>query len=81
MRLKQFEFWGALGVTQSGGSRYESGREIPEPVQILLNLALGGDMQSAELFGQLRKIEAREREVVAAKKAKPKVPLGFGMLP
>ena len=27
-----------LGVTQSGGSRYESGRNIPRPVQQLLRL-------------------------------------------
>ena len=27
-----------IGVTQSGGSRYESGRNIPRPVQALLRL-------------------------------------------
>ena len=25
--LNQQEFWGRIGVTQSGGSRYESGRD------------------------------------------------------
>jgi DNA-binding transcriptional regulator YiaG len=35
LRLNQKDFWSRLGVTQSGGSRYESGREMPEPVQIL----------------------------------------------
>ena len=34
--LNQQEFWSKIGVTQSGGSRYESGRNIPRPVQILL---------------------------------------------
>jgi len=36
--LNQSEFWSQLGVTQSGGSRYESGRNIPRPVQTLLRL-------------------------------------------
>lgn len=36
--LNQHDFWAALGVTQSGGSRYESGRKIPKPVATLLEL-------------------------------------------
>lgn len=36
--MNQSEFWSKLGVTQSGGSRYESGRGIPRPVQALLRL-------------------------------------------
>jgi transcriptional regulator with XRE-family HTH domain len=36
--LNQQQFWSKLGVTQSGGSRYESGRNIPRPVQQLLRL-------------------------------------------
>ncbi len=36
--MNQSEFWSQLGVTQSGGSRYESGRSIPKPVQALLRL-------------------------------------------
>lgn len=36
--LNQQQFWGRLGVTQSGGSRYESGRNMPRPVQQLLRL-------------------------------------------
>lgn len=34
--MNQGEFWGVFGVTQSGGSRYESGRRIPKPVRMLL---------------------------------------------
>src|SRR5258708_16415037 len=37
--LNQEEFWTRIGVTQSGGSRYESGRTIPKPVRQLLRLA------------------------------------------
>lgn len=33
--LSQSAFWGALEVTQSGGSRYESSREMPEQVALL----------------------------------------------
>lgn len=36
--LNQSQFWSKIGVTQSGGSRYESGRNIPKPVQALLRL-------------------------------------------
>ena len=36
--MNQQQFWSRLGVTQSGGSRYESGRNMPRPVQQLLRL-------------------------------------------
>ncbi len=36
--LNQEEFWNRIGVTQSGGSRYESGRNMPKPVRELLRL-------------------------------------------
>ena len=36
--LNQTDFWGRLAVTQSGGSRYENGRHMPEPVRILLGI-------------------------------------------
>lgn len=38
LRLNQQEFWSRIGVTQSGGSRYESGRAMPKPVRELLRL-------------------------------------------
>ena len=36
--MNQQEFWSQIGVTQSGGSRYESGRNMPKPVQELLRV-------------------------------------------
>lgn len=36
--LNQQQFWTKIGVTQSGGSRYESGRNMPKPVRELLRL-------------------------------------------
>lgn len=39
--LNQKEFWTKLGITQSGGSRYESGRNMPRPVRMLIALSEG----------------------------------------
>ncbi len=36
--MNQQQFWSPLGVTQSGGSRYESGRGMPRPVRLLVYL-------------------------------------------
>ena len=52
--LNQRDFWAPFQTTQSGGSRYESGREIPEPVQVLLNIAFGTDAKAAAIFDELR---------------------------
>lgn len=37
----QSQFWNPVGVTQSGSSRYEAGRAIPRPTQLLLTLKIG----------------------------------------
>ena len=34
----QQDFWARLGVTQSGGSRYERGRPLPPAVAMLLDI-------------------------------------------
>lgn len=36
--MTQQEFWNKIGVTQSGGSRYERGRALPKPIKELLRL-------------------------------------------
>ena len=36
--LNQNDFWSAVGVTQSGGSRYETGRDMSKPVRELVRL-------------------------------------------
>jgi len=36
--LNQHAFWSAVGVTQSGGSRYETGRSMSNPVRELVRL-------------------------------------------
>ena len=53
-QLSQTEFWGRIGITQSGGSRYESGRAVPVPVQILLEIAFGSERNAARIFRTLR---------------------------
>ena len=60
--VNQFDFWSKIGVTQSGGSRYESGRAMPKPVRELLRLvyvkniplanADGADLRVAEYLRQ-----------------------------
>jgi len=52
--LNQSQFWSRVNVTQSGGSRYESGRAIPNPVQTLLTIAYGNDKQVDAMVAWLR---------------------------
>jgi hypothetical protein len=57
----QRRFWARFGVTQSRGSRFESGAEIPPPVSILLGLYFNktisdGDLGRAERV--LRRVDA-----------------------
>jgi len=47
--LNQSGFWSRYGVTQSGGSRYESGRNLPTPVAILVWLRETGRLSDADL--------------------------------
>lgn len=42
-------FWARFGVTQSRGSRFEKGAEIPRPVAILLELYLSGIVTDGDL--------------------------------
>ncbi|QLG87980.1 helix-turn-helix domain-containing protein [Chitinibacter bivalviorum] len=51
--MNQQEFWSKIGVTQSGGSRYESGRNMPKPVNELLRVV---HLEGIDL-AQLRKEE------------------------
>lgn len=50
--LNQLEFWSAVGVTQSGGSRYESGRNMPKPVRELLRLVYIEQIDLTRIRGQ-----------------------------
>jgi len=54
MHMSQAEFWTRIGITQSGGSRYEAGRNIPSPAQLLIRLAYGNDAESRTIMERLR---------------------------
>lgn len=49
IRESQILFWGRFGVTQSRGSRFETGAEIPPPVTILLELYFKGMLTNKDL--------------------------------
>jgi transcriptional regulator with XRE-family HTH domain len=51
--LTQSAFWGKVSITQSGGSRYESGRTVPGPVQLLISLAYGNKKDRARVAKRL----------------------------
>ena len=58
LNLNQSQFWGRIYVTQSGGSRYESGRGIPKSVQCLIAIAYGQESEMKQLVEKLRKADA-----------------------
>jgi len=60
LNVNQSEFWSRVGLGQSAGSRYESGRNIPRPVQMLLRIAYGTKAQSAKQVDALLPNSAQE---------------------
>lgn len=54
IRMNQQDFWSRIGVTQSGGSRYESGRNVPTPTQTVIDLAYGTPKAALEKLAALR---------------------------
>jgi predicted transcriptional regulator len=61
--MNQSEFWSRLGITQSGGSRYESGRDMPWAVGQLLRLMYVERIE-------LNRIKRGDLEVLDALKSK-----------
>lgn len=53
----QTVFWGRFGVTQSAGSRYETGREIPIPLAVLVLANSEGLLTTEQIKKLLKKIE------------------------
>src|SRR5215471_9584053 len=56
----QRRFWARFGVTQSRGSRFESGAEIPAPVSILLGLYFTKTISDGDLGRAERVVYHRE---------------------
>ena len=48
-RESQEKFWSRFGVTQSSGSRFETGLAVPPPVAILLRLYVNGRVSDGDL--------------------------------
>jgi transcriptional regulator with XRE-family HTH domain len=59
--LNQFDFWSRFGVTQSGGSRYESGRNIPLPTAMLVWLQQAGRITEKDLEDAKKAAKAGSR--------------------
>lgn len=54
--LNQSDFWSRIGVTQSGGSRYESGRGMPRPVAELVRIAHVEEIDTTQLVDEQAEI-------------------------
>lgn len=52
--LNQGAFWARVGVTQSGGSRYENGRHVPKAVRLALAVAFTPSSKLPSLLEKVR---------------------------
>lgn len=69
LRINQTTFWKGLQATQSGGSRYESGRNIPASIRALVILVFGSEQHARQQLDALR----NPAPAKASKKARPQV--------
>lgn len=69
----QSRFWGRFGVTQTRGSRFELGQEIPHPIGILIRLYLDGIVSDGDLWRARRRprIASKQRTLAAHGGANP----------
>jgi len=49
-RESQATFWARFGVTQSSGSRFETGLGVPPPVALLVKLYVSGKLSDGDLL-------------------------------
>ena len=56
--MNQQSYWSRFGVTQSGGSRYESGRDIPTPTSMLIWLLESGRITDQDLADAQKAVKA-----------------------
>ena len=61
--LTQSDFWSPVGVSQSGGSRYESGRKLPAAISTLLHLVHIEKLDLSLLKGDDHRVGQRLREI------------------
>ena len=67
--LTQSDFWSPVGVSQSGGSRYESGRKLPSAISALLHLVHIQGVSINELVGEDSRVGKALRETDPARYA------------
>ena len=60
-RESQAKFWKRFGVTQSRGSRFEQGLEIPVSIAILIKLYLEGKVSDSDLWQARRSAGLRKQ--------------------
>lgn len=61
LRLNQTEFWSRVGVTQSCGSRYESGvAPVPAPCRIAVDLVYGSATSALNKLAKLRGVSVED---------------------
>ncbi len=56
LSMNQHDFWSKIGVTQSGGSRYETGRAVPKPTATLVTLTYDDPAKALQVLAKLRGI-------------------------
>ena len=59
--LNQSAFWSRFGVTQSGGSRYESCRSIPRPTAMLIWLRQTNRISDKDLAEALKAVKGGKK--------------------
>lgn len=65
----QTRFWGRFGVTQTRGSRFELGQEIPPPVGILIRLYIDGIISDGDLWRARRRHNIQRSRQMGSKAA------------
>lgn len=65
-RESQTKFWRRFGVTQSRGSRFELGTDIPPSVAILIKLYLEGTVSDGDLWRARRNYTSSRQDVAEA---------------
>jgi len=60
--LSQSQFWTPIFISQSCGSRYESGRSMPKPVQALVKMTYGTEAEAQKILAKLRGAAVEEKE-------------------
>jgi len=60
MNFSQYKFWSRIGVTQSGGSRYETMRKVPKTTQTVIDLTYGPLNTAVERLAAMRGITVAE---------------------